>query len=123
VSVSSLIRAKFCETIASDVGLSHKSSELFMMGMFSMIDVLIGRPMDEVLEKMNFSQDVKNALLGVANEDSPLLKLITSYEMADWDAVTVLMDKLSLNMTQISQIYQQSVAWADGIFTMKPLKK
>jgi len=119
VSVSSLVRAKFCETLAPEVGLADRSSELFMMGMFSMIDVLIGRPMGEILEKMNFSDNVRTALLGGDNRHADLLKLVLSYEKAEWQDFESRSSRLALDPSCVPEVYRASVAWADEVFGMQ----
>ncbi|MEO0249958.1 MAG: HDOD domain-containing protein, partial [candidate division WOR-3 bacterium] len=64
IIVTSLVRAKLCELLARPAGMPGCESELFLVGMFSMLDVLIGRPLPEVIETMHLSDDVKNTLLG-----------------------------------------------------------
>ena len=46
VNMASLVRAKFCESLAMKTDLADEASELFMTGMFSMLDVLVGRPIE-----------------------------------------------------------------------------
>jgi c-di-GMP-related signal transduction protein len=123
VCLSSLVRAKFCESMAPDVGLQEKASELFLMGMFSMIDVLIGRPIEEILEKMSLSQEVKGALLGKDNSHARLLHMICSYERAQWKEVTALAEEMSLHIFRVVEVYRQAVEWADGIFGISLPKK
>lgn len=116
VNVSSLVRAKFCETIAPMVGLADRSSELFMTGMFSMIDVLIGRPMDEILQKMNVSDDVKGALLGDDNRFSRILDLVVPYERAQWQEFETRAKGLVLDEAVVPAIYGNSIDWAEQVF-------
>ena len=85
VVLRSLIRAQMCELLAADLGLKGHESELFLMGMFSMLDVLIGRPLAEILEDMNLAKEVKGALLGQENGYRDLYDLVVSYESGDWD--------------------------------------
>jgi c-di-GMP-related signal transduction protein len=122
VSLSSLIRAKFCETLAAEISLSDKAAELFMMGVLSMIDVLIGRPMAEIIEKMNVSEDVKTALLGGDNNHSHLLNLIVSYERGEWKAFASWAQKLSLEQSRVPGVYQASVEWAEQVFGVSSTK-
>ncbi|MEA4894321.1 MAG: HDOD domain-containing protein [Oscillospiraceae bacterium] len=46
----SLIRGKFLELLAKELKYTDKASECFLTGMFSFIDVLMNKPMGEVLE-------------------------------------------------------------------------
>jgi c-di-GMP-related signal transduction protein len=76
-----------------------------------------------MLEKMNFAQEVKDALLGADNEYSHVLNFILSYERGDWEAVAELSGKLNLELAKVACIYQQSVEWADTIFGMHAVKQ
>jgi c-di-GMP-related signal transduction protein len=116
VSLCSLIRARFCEALAPVLGIHEKAAELFMMGILSMIDVLLGRPMSEILEKMNVSTDVKTALLGGTNLHSDVLNLIISYERGEWQDFFGWVDKLSLDQSRFPDLYQASVEWAEQVF-------
>jgi len=57
--ISSIIRAKFCEALSDKVGLSDQSQDLFLLGMFSMIDAIIDRPMPDILAELPISDDIK----------------------------------------------------------------
>jgi c-di-GMP-related signal transduction protein len=115
VSVASLIRAHFCESLAGSVGLSERASELFMMGMFSMLDVLIGRPMEEVLNQMNVSNDIRTALTTGDNRHGHLYQLILSYEQADWTGFDRWTEQLGLDKATVASVYQASVVWAEQV--------
>jgi EAL and modified HD-GYP domain-containing signal transduction protein len=49
VVTQSILRAKFCESLAPFAGLFRRSGDLFLMGMFSMIDAILDRPLSEIL--------------------------------------------------------------------------
>jgi c-di-GMP-related signal transduction protein len=115
ILVTSLVRAKFCELIARKVGLKSRESELFMMGMFSLIDVFIGRPLKGIMKELPISEAVKGALLGDANEFSLVYRLILSYEGADWPTVTAHAASLGIEEGDIPESYKKAVYWADEI--------
>src|SRR5207247_429686 len=65
--VSSLVRARFCEVIAASVKLEERGQELFLMGLFSLLDAITGRPMHDILANLPLADDIKMALLGNRN--------------------------------------------------------
>jgi c-di-GMP-related signal transduction protein len=115
VVLRSLIRGQMCELLAADLGLKGHESELFLMGLFSMLDVLIGRPLAEILEGMNLTNEVKGALLGQENSYKDLYDLIVSYESGDWDTCFQKASRLSLDPKSIPETYLKAVDWADEI--------
>lgn len=114
VLVTSLGRAKFCEALAIEVGLKSKAPELFLVGMFSMIDVLIGRPLPELLEEMLLPQEVKDALLGQSNTYRDILDLVLSNEKGDWEACAARAAKFSLDASKVPDLYLSAIQWAEN---------
>lgn len=119
IVVTSLMRAKFCELIAEKANLKERESELFMMGMFSLIDVFIGRPLKAILNELPISEDVKNALLGEVNDLRFVYDLIVAYEQADWELVTKRSASLGVAEKEIPVLYKQSLEWADEICALE----
>ena len=43
--IQALIRGRFCESLAPMLGMKQRAQELFLMGMFSVIDAILDRPL------------------------------------------------------------------------------
>ena len=121
VSVASLLRARLCEDLAPGAGLGTSASELFLTGMFSMLDVLIGRPLDEILDMIKVSQDIRIALTTGANRHGDLLNLVLAYERGEWGEVDSRAERLGLDKTAIPPAYSRSVQWVEQVFEAKPV--
>ncbi len=114
--VNAMVRARFCENIAPLIGRKNESSDLFLLGMFSMIDAFIDQPMEEILGELPLSDLIKTALLGENNVYRLVLGLITAYEAALWDDAQVYMDRLGIEQDRLPDIYVSSLEWATKIF-------
>jgi c-di-GMP-related signal transduction protein len=115
VVVRALIRGHMSEMLAEHVGLAGHESELFLMGMFSMLDVLMGLPLADVVEEMSLGKEVKEALLGEDNIYGLLYQLVLSYESGDWEKLDLTVDRLRIKNELIPGIYLAAVERADGI--------
>jgi len=113
VVVRSLTRARMCELLAEDVGLKGSECDLFLMGLFSMLDVLIGRPLDEILEGLNLTKGVTEALLGKESRYRDLYDLVVTYESGEWEQCFQHMSKLNLTTKRITTTYFKAVRWTD----------
>lgn len=113
----SMIRARFAELVAPKVKLEDKAPELFMMGMLSLIDVFVERPLPDILAELPISEEVKGALLGQDNSFRIVYELIQAYEQAQWEDVFLLTARLRLPPAQSAAIYHQSVEWAEQVFS------
>jgi len=110
--VNTLIRARFCESLAPLVGLPTRSQDLFLMGIFSNVHVIVGRPLEEILETIPIAEEVKAALFGRHNRFREILELVVAYEKGNWPLVTELVIRNHLPEDQIPFLYLQAVEWA-----------
>lgn len=86
------------------------------MGMFSLIDGIMDRPIEEVLEKIPIESDIKDALLGKEGRLRDIYQLILSYEKGDWEAIPPLHEKLRLDEEGIAAFYLEAVDMANQSF-------
>lgn len=112
----SLVRAKFCELIAQEIGKKSVASDFFMMGLFSFIDVMIGRPMSEILGNLYLDENVKNALLGEKNIYAEVFALVVAYESGNWERVGDLSARIGLSEIGLPTYYFSSTKWATMSF-------
>lgn len=114
--VNSMIRAKFCEFLSSGVQMRDRSSELFLLGMFSMIDAFVDHPIEDILTDLPLSSIIKDALCGVKNSYRDVLDIVIAYEKANWDEWRRLILKYNLNEKDFPEIYASTLDWVRKIF-------
>ncbi len=113
--ITALIRGRLCELIAPSAGMESRKSELFLMGLFSLLDAILEQPMKTLLEEIPLAADVRSALLGEPS-DSPIARLhnlLEAYERGQWDATTRLSAQLGIDETALPARYVDAVAWAE----------
>ena len=59
----SLVRGHFLESLAPLAGMGKARNSLFMLGLFSLMDVIVGIPMEEVVELTQLSESISSPLL------------------------------------------------------------
>jgi EAL and modified HD-GYP domain-containing signal transduction protein len=118
ILVTSLVRAKFSELLAERVGFKGRESELFMMGMFSLIDVFIGRPLKDIMAELPISEEIKSALLGEYNDFGKIYHLVLFYERAQWETFMTCAASLGIEEKHIPDDYKKAVAWADEVCSL-----
>jgi EAL and modified HD-GYP domain-containing signal transduction protein len=114
LTVHSVLRARFCELLAQRSPLRHRSNDLFMTGLFSMIDAFLGRPLVEILATLPIDDDIKSALLGTPGDVRHIYDLVLAYERAGWDTVSALAGRLGLGEPDVGAAYQEAVGWANA---------
>lgn len=115
----SMIRARFSENIAKYFELEPFSSEIFLMGLFSVLDQILEKPMEECLEMVKISTDIKQALLNHKGRIYPVLEFVLNYEDANWTEVSriMLLNKISKNMAY--NAYLEALDWYRKIVSIK----
>jgi c-di-GMP-related signal transduction protein len=109
--VTSLVRARCCELLAGATDLEDRTQELFLLGLFSLLDVITGRPMAEVLTDLPVGDDMKLALLGNRNRLRDVLNCVLAYEQAEWETFALYAAKLKLEETEAARAYTDAVTW------------
>lgn len=110
---SSVIRARFAELLSQATDMYKQSSELFLMGLFSLVDAVLDVPMEEALKSIPITDDVRHALTGKDSPFAPLLSLIQSYEQGRFEEAMEIGDSLGLDLDDIPRAYHSAVIWAD----------
>lgn len=80
----SVVRARLCEQFGSIVKTKFTIDELFILGLFSFMDAILDRKMEDILKHITFSEKMKAALLGSDKEFKTILSFVISLEKGDW---------------------------------------
>lgn len=115
---TSVIRGKFGELIADKAKMTKRSSDIFFMGILSLIDAITNLSMENVLAQMPIAEDIKEALLGKNNDFRDVYELIISYESGDWNKVSILAKKLNLDEEAVPAMYFKSIEWVNEFFQL-----
>jgi EAL and modified HD-GYP domain-containing signal transduction protein len=114
--VQALTRGRFCESLAPMLGMKPRSQELFLLGMFSVIDAILGRPLEEILKNLPLSDEIKDALSGKPNRLRAVFDYALAYEKGDWDDLSAKADALGLDESGIPAVYLAAMHWAKRSF-------
>ncbi len=107
----SLVRGKFVENLAPQFGLAPQAPELFLMGLFSVLDVILEKPMAEALEIVKVSKEIKEVLIHKKGKFAPIAEFAYQYEMGNWQEVSRLMILEELDMAMVNEAYVEAVQW------------
>ena len=116
LAVHTITRAKFCETLAPHTGLLSRAGDLFLMGLFSLIDAFLDRPLNEILSEIPIHEEVKEALLGEENRLGKVYRFVVSYEEGNWGRLAEQRVKLGIDETRPPQLYLEAVNWGHDAF-------
>ena len=116
----SLLRAKFCELIAHEIKRPDLTPDTgFLLGMFSLLDVLLSQPMEEVLKEVGLSSELNAALLGEDNILRHVLDLVIAYEQGDWDKVIACCRRENIPVEHLQPCYDEVLKWYNTLQTVR----
>lgn len=113
---TSIQRARFLELLAECMPDPPFSKEtMSLIGLFSMLDVLLGQTMLEILEQFPLEDNVVRTLTREDPETSQWLTLAESVENGRWNEVDALLARHGLSLTQAAVSYNMSMIWANEV--------
>lgn len=113
----SLWRGRFLEQVVERHDYwDFRPDELFLLGMFSLLDAILAIPMAEALSYLPLTDAQKKALSGEGpTEYAPLLTLMTAFEeIGGPDAARAAQD-LGLDPAAVGRMHHEAGAWAASI--------
>ncbi len=109
----SLARAKFGELIFLKTRFKNDSFNAYLTGMLSLVDVILEKPIDEILEEILVDEDVRSALIGEKNNKYGfLLSLILNYEQGKIDKIFELMEYFNISTDELRSSYMEAIEWS-----------
>jgi len=114
-----LMRGRFCEVIASRAKLALGDVDPFLVGMFSLLDAILQRPLKEILDELRAGPGIRSALLGTGGDAdllSLVLRTVKAYERGDFQAVDTEARIIGLSPEILSTCYLESLYWVESVF-------
>lgn len=106
-----LERARFCELLATRTDARVEESALFLTGLLSTFDRILGMTMPELLTHVRVAPEVEAALLGQEGAYTPILNLATAYAAGEWDTAVELGERVGA-VDELPEWFAESAGWA-----------
>lgn len=114
----SLLRAKFAENLAPVFGMAMRSQELFLTGLFSILDIILDCSMEEALSMVRVSGKIRAALLERTGSLAEVLHFIVKYESAEWQEVSRQLVLKNIEIPDVSHAWVSSLQWYAKLIAM-----
>jgi EAL and modified HD-GYP domain-containing signal transduction protein len=108
-----VIRARFLQLIGLELG--KNDNELFLLGLFSLIDAMLDKNIEEIVEQLPLTKMVKVALVHRSGELFLPFRLIETYETGNWIAFRFAQKRLGIEDQKVLDFYLESLAWAESL--------
>lgn len=119
--VESLLRARFCELLAESSKLYSRAADLFLVGLFSVLDAVLDKPLPEIVQSLELPPDVRNVLL-LEQTANPWMRdtahLARSYASLSIEELATQCERLGLAPNVVANRYVEADIFARRIFQM-----
>lgn len=112
---TSVTRGRLVELLGHGYFDKHGLENLFIVGVFSMLDVILEMPMEKVLEKVQLSEAVTEALLTREGIYGPFLQLAEACEAADHERIVTLAALLQLDPNSVNDCHIAALSWVEEL--------
>jgi len=110
------VRARSMELLAKAGGLDRSEQDrAFMAGMFSLLGILFGMPLSEVLEPLSLNASLSGAVLRGEGELGRLLQTVEGFERGDDTSLFSLLDDLNISTDEFNLINFEAHQWMLGV--------
>lgn len=107
-----VIRARCCELIGQALDRSDNGAAYFLLGLCSLLDVLLGHPMETVTRELPLDPEIHAALLGKTNTARRTLDAVVHYEQGRWEEAAAIATALGLDADSLPDAYADALGWA-----------
>jgi EAL and modified HD-GYP domain-containing signal transduction protein len=115
----SMIRAKFCENLSGLFEMAIHKDNLFLMGLFSVLNVILEVPMDQALTMIFVPEPIKVALLGGQNDFQKIYEFVRLYEEGEWMELSRIALMNNMKITDIFRAYNDALVWYGNLISLQ----
>lgn len=111
---TSIIRGRLTELLGDSYFGKSEQDNLFTIGIFSLLDAMLGMPMKDVIGKIDLPEPISDALLHRHGVYGPFLLLAEACEDNDQEKMIELANSLYMDPSDVNRCHMQALSWAES---------
>ncbi|WP_079415163.1 EAL and HDOD domain-containing protein [Thiomonas intermedia] len=115
VARTAITRGRMMELLAKGTLSDEDSDNAFVVGIFSMLDVMLGVPMEKALAEITLSEPIVMALKDNSGLFGSYLQLTRAVEQRDFDNLDFLASALGIQGWRVSSVHLAALAWVEEL--------
>jgi EAL and modified HD-GYP domain-containing signal transduction protein len=112
---TSITRGRLTELLGESYFEKHDRDNLFIVGVFSLLDAILKMPMETVLEKIQLPDTVSEALLTREGIYGPFLQLTEACEDSDNQRILEIAELLQFDASKVNECHIAALAWVETL--------
>lgn len=112
---SAAIRGRVTELLGQSLLPASETDNLFIVGMFSMLDIILGLPIPDIVDRLGFSDEIRDALLSRSGIYGDFLAIAEALEKDNLAELNRLSEKAMLDANTINKAHLDALAWVERL--------
>lgn len=112
---NALVRGRVAEQLAGRALFAKARDEIFVAGLFSLLDVVMRTPMEQVLKQISLPAEITEAILHRKGPYAPYLALAIACEEDDQSSMEALAKEIGRDVADINGVHMDALLWAQEL--------
>ena len=112
---NALVRGRMAEQLAGRALFAKARDEIFVAGLFSLLDVVMGMPMEQVLKQISLPAEITEAIISQRGPYAPYLALAIACEQDDQSSIEALAKQIGREVDDINAVHMDALLWAQQL--------
>lgn len=112
---TAITRGRLTELLGSELVDRNERDNLFIVGIFSLLDAMLEMPMDKVLEKLTLPENIADALMNRDGIYGPFLSLAEACEDEDISRINDLAASMAIDPNKVNEAHLKALAWVEEL--------
>jgi EAL and modified HD-GYP domain-containing signal transduction protein len=112
---NALVRGRVAEQLAGRALFAKARDEIFVAGLFSLLDVVMHMPMEQVLKQISLPAEITEAIVSQRGPYAPYLSLAIACEQDDQSSIEALAKEIGRDVADINAVHMDALLWAQEL--------
>jgi EAL and modified HD-GYP domain-containing signal transduction protein len=112
---NALVRGRVAEQLAGRALFAKARDEIFVAGLFSLLDVVMHMPMELVLKQVSLPADITDAIVSQRGPYAAYLALAIACEQDDQSSIEALAAQIGREVADINALHMDALLWAQQL--------
>ena len=112
---NALVRGRVAEQLAGRALFAKARDEIFVAGLFSLLDVVMRMPMEQVLKQISLPAEITEAIVSQRGPYAPYLALAIACERDDQNSIEALARQIGREVDAINAVHMDALLWAQAL--------
>ncbi|MBU1224450.1 MAG: HDOD domain-containing protein [Gammaproteobacteria bacterium] len=112
---NALVRGRVAEQLAGRALFAKARDEIFVAGLFSLLDVVMHMPMEAILKQISLPAEITEAIVSQRGPYAPYLALAIACEQDDQSSIEALAKQIGRDVADINGVHMDALLWAQEL--------